>query len=37
MKRLALPLVEIFYYAFTPFDPEWLLRNEEEEREIIIK
>lgn len=29
MQRITLALMEIFYYALTPFDPEWLLRDSE--------
>ncbi|CAD8205817.1 unnamed protein product [Paramecium octaurelia] len=37
MQRIALPLMEIFYYALTPFDPEWILRDSEQEKELILK
>ncbi|CAD8144916.1 unnamed protein product [Paramecium pentaurelia] len=37
LQRIALPLMEIFYYALKPFDSEWLLRDSEQEKNLFIQ
>ncbi len=36
-KKLAPIFVDIFYRMFTGFEPQWLLRDEEEERAVYMK
>lgn len=36
-KKLAPIFVDIFYKMFTGFEPEWLLRDEEEERAVYMR
>ncbi|CAD8117317.1 unnamed protein product [Paramecium primaurelia] len=35
LQRIALHLMEIFYYALKPFDSEWLLRNSQQEKNLF--